>query len=142
MDSGYPFHLWISDPGLSHSSGHWILDACLWTLWTCVMCSLIVDNDHVDSGLWTWDSGLRVLNTSLSGIINRSPFSSDGRLHSEFSTRVHLYSNVHFCTAKTVDTSRRGMGVGWSVVFISEDFKLSSKWGSNHRVFNYCFYVH
>ena len=70
----------------------WTLDVCLWTL---DLCSLLVDYGHVYSGLWTRDSGLGVLDTSLSGIFNPS--------------------------IVMVDTSRRDGG-GGSVDFISEDF--------------------
>ena len=75
-------------------SGSQTLDSRLWTLdahlRTLDLFSLLVDYGHVDSGLWTRNSGLVVLNTSLSGIFNTSPVMVGSMLIS--APGLHLYS--------------------------------------------------
>ena len=102
----------------------WTLDACLWTL---DLCSLLVDYGHVDSGLWTRNSGLVVLNTSLSGIFNTSPVMVGSMLIS--APGLHLYSygvlqsilqsSMFAITAVLI---LPGEGGGGSVDFILENF--------------------
>jgi len=123
-------------------SGTRTLDARFWTL---DLCSLLVDYGHVVSGLWIWDSGPVVLDTSLSEIVNQSPVIVGSILNSPPGLSCIVMYN---CALQTIlqsstftitdNTSRRG-GEGVSVDYNLEGLQVVLRNRNHHGFYNFHF---